>query len=89
MTTNRPVQPRRHPTAPFPEDDPAMFSIEYRYAEIKGRQSRCRAEAERERQAKAPQHPIRHRVGESIIRFGRKVGGDAMNDALRDASPFA
>jgi hypothetical protein len=66
-----------------------MSTIDYRYAVIKERQPRYRAEAEHAREAEAVQRPIRHRVGESIIRFGQKVAGDAGRDALFDPSASA
>jgi hypothetical protein len=87
MTTNRVAQPSRHPFTPFREDTTAMFHIEYRYKEIKERQSRYQAEARRERQAKAPHRTFRHRMGESIIRVGQKVGGETVSDALCDPMP--
>lgn len=64
-----------------------MFHIEYRYQEIRDRQSRYRAEAAREREGQAPRHrTFRRRIGESIIQIGRRVAGDAMRDSLSDVT---
>ncbi len=66
-----------------------MSTIDYRHAMIKERQHRYRAEAEHAREAEAAKRPIRHRVGESIIRFGHRVAGEAVSDALLDPSASA
>ncbi len=68
-----------------------MSTIDYRRSVMKERQPRYRAEAEhaREAAAEAAPRPIRHRVGESIIRFGHRVAGDAVGDALLDSSVTA
>jgi len=89
MTTNLTDRSRRHPLTPFREDHTSMFHIENRYQEIKERQSRYRVEAQRDRQADVPQRRFRHRLGESIIRIGHKVGGDEVCDARFDATTSA
>jgi hypothetical protein len=91
MTTTRDVHPRRHPFTPFRKDDSTMNQIEYQYQEIRERQARYRAEAQRERRARASRdafrnRTFRHRIGESIIRVGQKVGGDAVSEALSDVT---
>ncbi len=63
-----------------------MTTIDFRYAVMKERQPRYRPEAEHEREARAAQRPIRRRVGASIIRFGQRVAGEAVRDALLDSS---
>ncbi len=84
MTTNRIAHPRRHPFAPFRKDTHTMFHIEFRFAEAEERQARFRAEAEHERFGRFGRRRFRHRIGESFIRFGHRIGGEAMSDALVD-----
>ena len=78
MTTNHSAKTRRHPSTPFRKDAHHMFHIEMRYAEVRERQARFRAEAERERLGRSPRRPFRHRLGRSLVRLGHQVGGDAM-----------
>ena len=77
MTTNRNAQPRRHPMT-FRKDPHAMFHIELRLHEALERQERLRAQAHIGRPGYLPGYPIRHRIGLSLVRLGRRVGGDAM-----------
>ncbi len=84
MTTHDDARHRRHPT-PFRKDTTAMFHIEYPGFAAEERQARFRAEAERERSGGFRRRPFRRRAGESIIRFGRRIGGEAMSDPLADA----
>jgi hypothetical protein len=55
-----------------------MQHIELRLADVEERQLRFRALRDADRAALVQARSIRHRVGESIIRIGRRVGGDAM-----------
>jgi hypothetical protein len=80
MTTTRDAQRRRRPFTPFREDT-TMVAIDIRYAAAKERIERYRAEAERERITKVTRRPFRRRLGESLMRLGRRVGGDAPADA--------
>jgi hypothetical protein len=66
------------------KDENEMFHIEFREAEAEERQARFRAEAEARHRWQPPRRPFRQRAGESIVRFGRQVGGDAMSDPLPD-----
>jgi hypothetical protein len=77
MTTDRTAQPRRHPTT-FREDPTTMFHVELRLHEALERQERLRALAHLGRPGYLPEHPIRRRLGQSLVRLGRRVGGDAM-----------
>ena len=77
MTTTRSSQQRRHPMT-FRKDAFTMFHIELRLFEALERQERLRASAILGRPGFLPERPLRHRVGESLMRLGRRVGGDAM-----------
>ncbi len=86
MTTTRDADARRHPFAPFREDTTDMFHIEFRIAEAEERQARFRAEAERGRFGGFRRRRFRHRMGGSIIRIGRRIGGEAMTEPLVDTA---
>ena len=66
----------RHPASL--RKDPSMQHIELRLSEVREHQQLLRTIREADRVA--PQRPrsIRHQLGESIVRLGRRVGGDAM-----------
>ena len=98
MTTNSDANLRSHPltgrtvvhlqisgSTDFTKDENEMFHIEFREAEAEERQARFRAEAEARHRWQPPRRPFRQRAGESIVRFGRQVGGDAMSEPLPDA----
>ncbi len=53
-----------------------MFHIEFRFAEAEERQARFRADAERARFGGFRRRRFRHRMGDSIVRFGRRIGGE-------------
>jgi len=55
-----------------------MQHVELRLADCQERQLRFRALRDGDRSALEQARSIRHRVGESIIRLGQRVGGDAM-----------
>ena len=55
-----------------------MQHIELRLADVEERQLRFRVLRDADRAALAQARSVRHRIGESIIRLGRRVGGDAM-----------
>jgi len=55
-----------------------MQHIELRLADVEERQSRYRDLRDADRAALVQARSVRHRVGESIIRLGRRVGGDAI-----------
>jgi hypothetical protein len=79
MTTNRSDNNhnRRRPTT-FRKDTTTMFHVELRLFEALERQERLRAPAILGRPGYLPERPIRHRLGRSLVRLGRRVGGDAM-----------
>lgn len=55
-----------------------MSHIELRLADVRERQERYRFLRDADRAAVVRARSVRHRVGESIIRLGRRVGGDAI-----------
>jgi hypothetical protein len=77
MTTTRSTNPRRHPTT-FRKDAFTMFHIELRLFGALERQERLRAPACLGRPGFLPERPIRRRLGESLMRLGRRVAGDAL-----------
>ena len=77
MTSTRQTQTARHHST-FRKDR-TMFSIELRLADVGERQSRFQADRDAERSAVGRDRgSLRRQVGESIVRLGRRVGGDAM-----------
>lgn len=85
MTTRPDARTRRHPMTAFRKDEPTMFHMEYPGYFAEERQARFRAEAERERPGRFGRRRFRHRVGESIISFGRRIGGETASDVMTDA----
>ena len=77
MTTDPNAGRTRHP-AHFREDQTPMFQAEFRLAEVQERQERLRAEAERNRLWRRPRRGVRQRIGESLVRLGRRIGGDTV-----------
>lgn len=55
-----------------------MQHIELRLESIEDRHRRLRSARAEERSGSDSGRPIRHRLGESIIRIGRRIGGDAL-----------
>jgi hypothetical protein len=55
-----------------------MFHIELRLAEIEERHQRFRVIRDHERSGIRSARSFRHRFGESLVRLGRRVGGEAM-----------
>jgi hypothetical protein len=55
-----------------------MQHIELRLADCQERQLRFRALRDADRAALAQARSIRHRIGQSLIGLGRRVGGDAL-----------
>jgi hypothetical protein len=58
--------------------DTEMVHIELRLAEIQERHERLRIHRAAERAAFAQARSLRHQLGQSLVRLGRRVGGDAM-----------
>ncbi len=76
MTTTRSDSPRRH-LMTF-RKDPTMFYIELRLHEARERQERLRSIAHLGRPGYLRERPIRRRLGQSLMRLGRRVAGDAL-----------
>ncbi len=55
-----------------------MQHIELRLADVRERQARFRILRDADRAALSQARSIRHRLGESLVRLGRRVGGDAL-----------
>lgn len=53
-----------------------LFHLDFRPAELREREARLRAEAERHRRLFLPRRPLRLRLGELLMRLGRYVGGE-------------
>jgi hypothetical protein len=59
--------------------DRTMQYVELRLADVGERQSRFQADRDAERSALGrDRSSLRRQVGESLVRLGRRVGGDAM-----------
>ena len=67
----------RHPHL-FPKDT-ALLHIELRLALIQERQALLRSNRDAERAGVASAPPIRSRIGESLIRLGRRVAGEGLS----------
>ena len=77
MTNTRHAQSTRHHLTS--RKDPTMQHIELRLADVGERQSRFQADADAERSALGrDRSSLRRQLGESLVRLGRRVGGDAM-----------
>ncbi len=55
-----------------------MQHIELRLADVQERQARFRILRDADRAAFAQARSIRHRIGQSLIGLGRRVGGDTV-----------
>jgi hypothetical protein len=97
MSTLEPA--RTSPRAPTPrdlrfdfrsrEDTTAMFHADIRLAEIRGLHEQHRAIRHGERLLAGHDHndhdrSLRLRLGESLMRLGRRVGGDALAEGRPD-----
>ncbi len=74
-TTNSEQASRDHHTS---RKDQLMFSIEHQLADVHRRQAHERSIRAAERRARKPGRSIRSRIGESLIRLGRRVAGDSL-----------
>jgi hypothetical protein len=59
-----------------------MQTLEYRLAEIAERKALLRSIRDAGRADRIPARSIRSRLGESLIRLGRKVAGDVHNSPV-------
>ena len=66
---------RHHPTL---RKDHAMFHIELRLTEIQERQALLRSIRDAEREGLQSTRTLRYRLGQSLVRLGRRVGGEAV-----------
>jgi hypothetical protein len=73
MTTRSDTTTRHHPTF---REDTHMQHIELRLADVGERQALYRSHREGDRMGHAPTRSVRRRLGESLIRLGRRVGGE-------------
>ncbi len=81
MTTNRNTRSSRRPSPPSERTTTAMFHIEYparRGQRSAKRVLRADARASLARVHAEAAGSLRLRLGESLVRLGRRVGGDAM-----------
>ena len=74
-TNRRPDRPNRHSFTS--RKDFLMLSSLVQCWLVEERQSRLRAEAADLRR-RSPARPLRHRLGESLIRLGRQIGGNTL-----------
>jgi hypothetical protein len=77
MTTGTTARSNRHDSTTFRKDD-TMFAIELRLAEVQERHVRFRDGRDAERAASGSSRSLRHRFGQSLVRLGRRIGGEAM-----------
>ena len=75
--TSRTDPTSRHPH-PFPKET-TMSHIELRLASILERQSLLRSHRDAERAGLVSAPPIRSRIGQSLIRLGRRVAGEGLS----------
>ncbi len=73
MTTRSDTTTRHHPTF---RKDTNLQHIELRLADVRERQALYRSHREGDRVGHVPTRSVRRRLGESLIRLGRRVGGD-------------
>ena len=75
MTTRSDTTTRHHSTL---RKDSNLHHIELRLADVRERQALYRSHREGDRVSHVPTRSVRHRLGESLIRLGRRVGGDTV-----------
>ncbi len=85
FATNRDARPTRAHT--FTHDstfrkDTHMFSAELRLADIREQHEQHRSIRHAERHSSSRGRSIRHRLGESLMRLGRRIGGETLTDNL-------
>jgi hypothetical protein len=82
MTARTPVE-RRHPHTS--RKDLHMHHIELRLADVHERQALMRTIRHADRSSVVTGRSVRRRVGESLVRLGRRVGGDTGDAMARPA----
>jgi len=76
MTSNEHTRSNRHHLTL--RKDTSMFHIELRLADVAERQALMRSIRDGEREGLQSNRSLRHQVGQSLVRLGRRIGGDAM-----------
>ena len=76
MTTGTTGRSNRQYTT-FRKDD-TMFHIEQRLAEVLERHERFRVIRDADRVGVSSARSFRHQLGQSLVRLGRRIGGEAM-----------
>ena len=76
MTSNRTRSSTRHHLTL--RKDSSMFHIDLRLADVAERQALMRSIRDAERDGLRSNRSLRHQVGQSLVRLGRRIGGDAM-----------
>ncbi len=91
FTPDRTARPAHPSATPFTHNmtfqrDTSMHQVEIHLADIRERHERHRvirhAERHGQRHGAGLAHAIRLRLGESLMRLGRRVGGEALTDTL-------
>jgi hypothetical protein len=72
----RPAHRSRH--LPTFRKDTTMNHIELRLAEVQERHARFRALRDADRSDRRAARSLRHRFGQSLVRLGRRIGGEAV-----------
>ena len=75
MTTATTARSNRHHST-FRKDD-TMFHIEQRLAEVQERHERFRVIRDADRAGTSSARSFRHQLGQSLVRLGRRIGGEA------------
>jgi hypothetical protein len=76
MTTRSDSTTRHHSTL---REDTTMQHIELRLADIGERQALLRSVRDGDRSASGRAWSIRRSIGESLVRLGRRIGGDSVS----------
>ena len=76
MTSNRTTSSTRHHLTL--RKDTHMFHIELRLADVAGAPGAHAIIRDGERNGLSSGRSLRHQVGQSLVRLGRRIGGDAM-----------
>ena len=76
MTSITTANSNRHHSTFRKDDD--MLHIELRLAEVQERHERFRVHRDADRAVSGRAPSLRHQVGQSLVRLGRRIGGEAM-----------
>ena len=78
QTTHAPIRARHTFRLDDFRKDTHMFHIELRLADIGERQALLRSIRDAERDGLRSTRTLRHRLGGSLVRLGRRIGGDSV-----------